>query len=228
MYRYETHLHTATVSACSYFQPQQVVDKFVRLGYRGVFVTDHFLNGNTTVNKALPYAEQIEKYCEGYESVKELAGDKLDVFFGFEYSYFGTDFLVYGLGKEWLLSHPEIMDMRPKEFFQFARKEGGVVIQAHPFRQDFYIDHIRLFTSDVDGFEVLNISRREIENRAAKAYADIYGLRQTAGSDIHGIGHKKLAGMEFKTPLKSEKDYCGRILRGEGNIFSIADKKYAQ
>ncbi|MDE6273795.1 MAG: PHP domain-containing protein [Clostridiales bacterium] len=227
MYRYETHLHTTTVSACSYFQPQQVVEKFVRLGYKGIFVTDHFLNGNTTVDRKLPYSQQIEKYCEGYEQVKELAEGKFDVFFGFEYSYWGTDFLVYGLDKAWLLKHPEIMEMTPKEFFAFARKEGGMVIQAHPFRQDFYIDHVRLYTSDVDGFEVLNISRREIENKVAKMYAEMYGMPQTAGSDIHGIGHKMLAGMEFETPLKSEKDYCERILKGEGKIFSIRDEKYA-
>ena len=98
MYRYETHLHTAITSACSVFQPEEIVEKYTRLGYAGVFVTDHFLNGNTTVPAELPWAERVKTFMQGYRAVKAQAeGTGLDVFFGFEYSYRGTDFLVYGL-----------------------------------------------------------------------------------------------------------------------------------
>lgn len=224
MYRYETHLHTALTSACSCFQPREIIDKYLRLGYSGVFVTDHFLNGNTTVPKDLAWERRIGLFCEGFRAVRlcaESAG--LDVFFGWEYSYKGTDFLVYGLEEDWLAAHPEIMDMRVSEFCPFARREGGLVVQAHPFREAEYIDHIRLFPSHVDGLETINACRDERCNRLADVLADEYALRKTAGSDIHRAAQKALAGMQFQTKLRSGKDFAERVKRGEGELFTLAD-----
>ncbi len=224
MYRYETHLHTALTSACSHFQPQEIVEKYVRLGYAGVFVTDHFLNGNTTVPRDLPWFERIARFCEGYRAVKECANGALDVFFGWEYSYKGTDFLVFGLGGDWLLDHPELMDMKVSQFCPFARAQGGFVVQAHPFREAFYIDHIRLFPSVVDGLETINACRDERCNRLADNLASEYGLCKTAGSDIHVRELKTLAGMQFQTKLRSERDFIERVKRGEGELFTLTDE----
>ncbi len=223
MYRYETHLHTSVTSACSRFQPEEIVEKYTALGYAGVFVTDHFLNGNTTVPRSLPWEERIKRFCDGFRAVRECAEGKIDVFFGFEYSYKGTDFLVYGLEEEWLLAHSSITELRVNDFCRFARAEGGLVVQAHPFREADYIDHIRLFPSVVDGLETLNACRDERCNRLAENLANEYGLRRTAGSDIHGVGQKKLAGMAFSERLRSGADYAARVKAGEGNIFTLTE-----
>lgn len=224
MYRYETHLHTALGSKCSDLLPQAAVERYARLGYAGIFVTDHFLNGNTTVPKELAWVERVARYCEGFRAVRDCAqGSGLDVLFGLEYSYKGTDFLVYGLGGEWLTAHPEIMEMTVREFCGFARAEGGLVVQAHPYREACYIDHIRLFPSDVDGLEVINAGRDARCNRLADVLADEYGLRKTAGSDLHHGTQSALAGMEFESRLRSETDFTERIKRGEGRLFTLSD-----
>ena len=225
MYRYETHLHTTLVSACSVFTPQEIVEKYVRLGYAGVFVTDHFLNGNTSVPRDLPWERRIVRFCSGYRLLKKAAEGEIDVFFGFEYSYYGTDFLVYGLEEEWLLAHPEIMEMSTNEFCLFARKEGGLVIQAHPYREASYIDHIRLFPRVVDGIEVINATGDERSNRLAGILANSYHLFATAGSDIQGKFQNSLAGMEFSQRLTSAKDYVERVKKGEGSVFTLTDKE---
>lgn len=223
MFRYETHLHTGLTSACSRFTPQEIVDKYTRLGYAGVFVTDHFLNGNTTVPQELSWERRISRFCEGYRFVKKAAEGMLDVFFGFEYSYHGTDFLVYGLEEDWLLAHPEIMEMRVSEFCPFARSEGGLVIQAHPYRAAHYIDHIRLFPAVVDGIEVINAAGDERTNRLAGILANAYNLAATAGSDIHRKEQAVLAGVEFGEKLVSAQDYAERIIKGDGSVFTLTD-----
>jgi len=224
VYRYETHLHTAETSACSRFEAEEIVEKYTRLGFRGVIVTDHFLLGNSTVPEQLPYAEKIHLFCAGYRKVKEAAeGTSLDVFFGLEYSHAGTDFLLYGLSEEWLLNHPEIMELSVNELCDLVKSEGGLVVQAHPYREAFYIDHIRLYPNKVGGIEVLNASNRDRSNRLARVLAEEYGLPMTAGSDTHGKWTVSLAGMEFETPLKDEKDFADRVSRGEGKIFTLKD-----
>lgn len=224
MFRYETHLHTSLTSACSHFQPAEIVEKYVRLGYAGVFVTDHFLNGNTTVPRDIEWERRVSRFCEGYRFVKKAAEGVLDVFFGFEYSYKGTDLLVYGLGEEWLLAHPEIMEIPVTQFAPLVRREGGLIVQAHPYREAHYIDHIRLFPAVVDGIEVINANMNERTNRLAGILANAYGLFTTAGSDIHGKEQTELGGMEFQEKIKSEQDFVKRILRGEGKIFTLTDK----
>ena len=93
-YKYETHMHTAESSACGRFCAREMVQAYKAAGYAGIFVTDHFFNGNCTVDRRLPWADKVELFCKGYENAK-AEGDKigLDVFFGFEYCVEGADFL---------------------------------------------------------------------------------------------------------------------------------------
>ena len=111
-YKYETHMHTAEASACATSTGAEMARAHKEAGYTGIFVTDHFFNGNTTVPRELPWQERVARFCLGYEHAKQ-EGDKigLQVFFGFEYAYHGAEFLVYNLDKNWLLHHENI-DLR--------------------------------------------------------------------------------------------------------------------
>lgn len=225
MYKYETHCHTARVSACSRMSAEELVELYVANGYAGIFVTDHFLNGNTSVNTRLPYAEAIEEFCKGYEEVKAAAKGRLQVFFGFEYSYLGTDVLCYGWDKETLLSYPEIMQMSMREFCAFCPGHGALAVQAHPFREAAYIDHIRLYP-DAEGVETFNACRTELCNKLGKFYAESYGKIKLGGSDLHSPDQKILSGMEFEERLFSERDFIRRLRAGEGKILG-KENKYA-
>ncbi len=222
LYRYETHLHTSPVSRCAVATVADTLAFYKRKGYDGVFITNHFLDGNINVDRSLPYNEKIEFYFSDYERGVEVGRELgLRVFPGVESSYGGTDFLIYGLGKEWYLANPQIMDMDKRSQLKFIRASGGFVVQAHPFREASYIDHIRLYPDCVDGVEVMNACRTELENRMARLYAENCGFIMTAGSDNHcGKVQKLLSGMEFETPLSDEHDYVARLKRGEGRIFT--------
>ena len=225
MYRYETHLHTSVSSACSCFTPEEIVEKYTRLGYAGIFVTDHFLRGNSSVPKDLPYDERVKLYFDGYRAVKKCAeGSGLTVFCGVEVSHWGTDFLFYGLDEKWYIENPDIMTEPPREMCRRARSAGALVLQAHPYRERDYIDHIRLFPREVEGIEIVNAAEGERSNDLARKLAAAYDLNVTAGSDIHRASQTFLAGMEFETKLKSEEDFIGRIRRGEGKIFTLTDE----
>ncbi len=163
MYRYETHLHTAPASKCGKSSIREHMEFYKELGYDGIFVTNHFVDGNINIDyRDKPYAEQIEFFFSDYEEGKKLEKEiGIKVFCGTELSYKGTDFLVYGLDKEWYLKHPEIMDMKKSEELPFLIENGAFVVHAHPFREAAYIDHIRLFPKCVQGVEVDNANRTD-------------------------------------------------------------------
>ncbi|MDD6994697.1 MAG: PHP domain-containing protein [Candidatus Borkfalkiaceae bacterium] len=227
MFLYETHCHTAISSKCAAGSAEEIADMYAANGFSGIFVTDHFLNGNTTVHDLLPegsYEEKVALFCEGYRKVKEAAqraGRGLQVFFGLEYSYRGSDLLLYGWNEETLKRFPEILSLKTSEFITFAKERGAFIVQAHPFRERDYIDHIRLFTG-AEGTEACNACEDERSNFLAQTYAKAYHKPTTAGSDMHRpFGQKTLAGTAFETPLKSEEDFIARVRAGEGKAVCI-------
>ena len=223
MFKYETHLHTLPVSKCARVNVKDNLEFYKSLGYDGVFITNHFIDGNGAINKDMPYEWQIETFFSDYDDGVALGREiGIRVFCGAEMSYKGTDFLVYGLGFDWYVKHPEIVDMKKSQLLPFLMENGALVIQAHPYREAKYIDHIRLFPRCVHGVEIDNACRSEFENEMARHYADAYGLLHFAGSDNHvGIKRPRLSGMEFDTPIADELDFVSRIKNGEGKMFSL-------
>lgn len=225
MYKYETHLHTMPVSRCAVATVEESLKFYKNLGYDGVFITNHFLDGNINIDPDASYAEKIEFYFSDYEKGIEI-GEKIGikVFCGVEISYKGTDFLIYGLDKEWYLNHPEIMDMKKSDELTFMRENGAFIIQAHPYREDFYIDHIRLFPRHVHGVEIVNASRNEAENNMAKAYCESYGLIEFAGSDNHKAAQcKNLAGICCEEPVCNVQDFIEKVKTQKTMIFELTN-----
>lgn len=220
-------MHTLPVSKCARQSVRQNLEFYASLGYDGIFITNHFLDGNINIDKELSYEEKIEFYFSDYYEALSLSEEiGIKVFLGVEISYRGTDFLIFGLDKEWFLAHPEIMDMRKSDELPFLASHGALVIQAHPYREDKHINHIRLFPRCVDGIETINASRPDFENAMADAYADAYELLKIAGSDNHaGHNAKRLAGVEFATPLIDEQDFINRVKNNEAKIFTIEKKE---
>lgn len=223
MYRYETHLHSFPVSRCGKADIYESLDFYKNIGYDGVFVTNHFIDGNLNMDSEASYEDKINFYFSDYEKGKEYGEEiGLKVFAGVELSYKGTDFLVYGLDKEWFLNNPEIMNMKKSEELPFMMSDGALVIQAHPYREASYIDHIRLFPRSVHGVEIINSSRNDFENNMAKLYAQNYDLIEFAGSDNHRAGgHPLLAGMCSDTPICDEKDFVSRVLGKKMRVFTF-------
>ena len=46
MFKYETHLHTMPVSKCAHKSIRENLEFYKKAGYDGVFITNHFLDGN--------------------------------------------------------------------------------------------------------------------------------------------------------------------------------------
>lgn len=227
MYLYETHLHTAPVSKCGKVSVRENLEFYKSMGYAGVFITNHFIDGNINIDKTLPYEELIEFYCSDYEEAVKIGKELgISVFFGIESSYKGTDFLIYGLDKAWLLQHPEIRDMKKSEQLKFFMDQGALVIQAHPFYEASYIDHIRLFPRQVHGVEVYNARRTEFQNNLARQYAEAYDLIPFAGTDNHHGGQKPLlGGMQTAEPIESEAQFVQLVLAGRASPFHLEKKE---
>lgn len=230
-YIYETHLHTVSASACGKSKGAEYIPFYKKLGYSGIIVTDHFFNGNCAIPSNLSWEERVNLFCKGYEEAKE-AGDRLglQVFFGWECRFDGDEFLVYGLDKEWLLSHPDILSWDHITHYQRIHADGGLIVQAHPFRERGYLTRVNLHPFQCDAWEAANAGNPPYQNQLAYHYATEHNIPITAGSDIHLVGATDCGeyfGVAFNEPLTSIKDYVNRIKSGKGYHIVATDEHLA-
>lgn len=216
-FKYETHCHTNVFSACATASPKEMVGKFHKLGYAGLIITEHF-NGSCKYDKTqMTWKEYVDKLYESYLLAKE-EGDKvgLDVFFGFEYAFHWAHFLILGLGKDWLLNNPDILDVYPEQVLNRVRQDGGFVVHAHPFRNG--VDRVILFPDLIDAVEVVNANRSHLSNYRSLKYAQMLDLPKVAGSDIHRTAQERLACIVTDRKIKDVNDYIQIIKDGTFHI----------
>ena len=108
MYRYELHMHTKEGSACAVSSVEDMIKQYVKIGFSGAVVTNHFIRGNTCVSRSLPWEQLIMQYSKAYTNGRKIAEElDFDLFFGIEEGYGnGKEFLAYGFEPEFLLSRP--------------------------------------------------------------------------------------------------------------------------
>ena len=220
MYLYETHLHTSPVSKCANASVRETLEFYKAAGYAGVFMTDHFIDSNIAPEaRELPYREKIEFYFSAFEEGVKIGQEiGLDVFYGFEMSQGWAHILVYGIDKEWCLTHEDMDKIRRSELMDMMRADGAFLVQAHPFRT--VKTEITLFPNHVHAVETFNASRNEFENRLALQYAENYNLPTFAGSDNHNAGRKTvLGGIMTERRIESMEDFVKMALAGEYTPF---------
>ena len=236
-YLYETHTHTKEASACADCTAEESVRAHKKAGYTGIIITNHFFYGNTAIYRKLPWNIWVREFCRPYENAKK-EGDKvgLQVFFGWEAGYNGTEFLIYGLDEEWLISHPQIKDASIEEQYRMVKESGGMVIHPHPFREEFYIPEIRLYPEYVDGVEAYNATHCSLESGAhwnpefdvkAQDYARKYSLPMTAGSDTHSV-ELLGGGMVFGRKLRDVNDFIKAVQDREALDYLDGTKKFQE
>lgn len=236
-YIYETHLHTVEGSRCGRTPAREYIPYYLDMGYQGIVVTDHFYgNVSYTPDRSAPWREQVDHYCRGYEeALDEGVKRGLDVFFGIEQHFDGDEVLIYGVDKQWLYDHPEIIGWNRRQLFDQVCAVGGCIVHAHPFRVRDYISCIRL-NQCVHAIEAYNGGNNPLDDCYGLAYARYWNLPAIAGTDMHRIGGRPdelTYGVQFEKKWNSIKDYVRAILnrepfdvkinegRGVGELFPL-------
>ena len=227
-YKYEIHMHTYESSACGKTHARDYIRPLIEKGYDGIIITDHFFRGNTRPDRNLPWPEYIDEYCRGYEEAKD-EGDKLGfkVFFGWEECFRPDEFLVYGLDKDWLKEHPEMLTWDHKTYYEKIREAGGCVVGAHPFRERGYVTRVNLHPFQCDAMEVSNFGNPPYQDILAYNFCKDRGILMTSGTDMHDVRvlEDTPCGMLFDEPLNSIGDFVKCILSGKGFTPMIPDDR---
>lgn len=155
----DMHIHTQ-FSPCSIINIPQLIAKAKAKGLDGICITDH----DTMASKSVLQDLKISDIC---------------VIVGIEYTTSKGDFLIFGP-----TDHIPLR-MSLEGLLSWIKKEGGIIIPAHPFRKSRPADINVLSLFDI--IEVLNGRNLPSENNHCREWINTNGknIKQIGGSDAH-------------------------------------------
>ena len=199
--RIDLHIHTSPLSACSYIDPQELIQEARRLQLDGICLTEH----------------QVVWDPDEVDKLAAEAG--ISIFRGNEFTTNQGDILVFGFYediKELLI----IQELRDK-----VTAADGYMIVAHPFRgfKTFGIGQLQLTVEQackrkvlefVDAVEIGNGKLSPEENNMARKVAEKLGLPGTGGSDAHRVDEIGTWVTVFEKEIESEIELVQELHAG--------------
>lgn len=217
-YKYETHCHTSQVSRCADISPEDTVRLYDKLGYSGLVLTEHYSPSTFRYTMLTPH-HHLKHYLSSYRAMKKFAGDSFDIIPGMELRYYFTinDYLIYGPDEKWIEAQGNMLPWYPEKTHEIAKKEGFIVLQAHPFRAWMS----RCNPDFIDGVEVYNGKNNAEDNEKATVWADETGkIIRLSGSDCHKKSQAGKGGIITEKRIKNPAELVSIIKGGEFKLIT--------
>jgi len=197
----DLHIHTSPLSACSYIDPQKLIQEARRLQLDGICLTEH----------------QVVWDPDEVDKLAAEAG--IRIFRGNEFTTNQGDILVFGFYED-IKELMIIQELRDK-----VTAADGYMIVAHPFRgfKTFGIGQLQLTVAQackrkvlefVDAVEVGNGKLSPEENNMARKVAEKLSLPGTGGSDAHRVDEIGTWATVFEKEIESEIELVQELHAG--------------
>lgn len=224
-FKYDLHVHTAQSSQCAKDTGSVLVEKYIDAGYSGFVVSDHFIGSPSCVVTDNTWENKINRFCEGYYDAKECGYKKgFNVFFGLEFFYYNTEFVIINLEPETLVNLGEsITKLDLADSLRMFRDAGAFTIHAHPFRVSRRINTIRLLPDLTDAVEVINGENNFMwpeANRLAQIYAKEFKKIAISSSDFHGGTGIISGGMAFSEMINTCDELVKNLTIGSAELIN--------
>ena len=202
----DLHVHTANLSFCGHLTIEEVISLYKKTDYDAIVITDHFYGGNAEAWEEKGIDNFLEYYFQTQQKAMKLGEENgLLVLPGYEFRFpqNSNDYLVYGFTEEHAKKCPGFFQMDIAQFSEFAKENGILLYQAHPFRNTMTV----VKPEYLFGIEAHNgHPRHDSRNDIAVQWAKKYNLHTIGGSDCHQIEDVGSAGIITDYPVKNITD----------------------
>ncbi len=207
MFKTELHLHTSPVSRCAHVDAASAIGQYIEWGYDTVVVTNHMSPALFSKELTCDHDDWhavVDYYLSDYRIAKKTAGDKMNVLLGMELRVRenANDYLVYGIDEQFVYDMGNPLDIKLKNIVPMIHEAGGIILQAHPFRDKMTVTNPKL----IDGIEVVNFTAgHDSRNDIACMWAKKFDMLGICGQDYHNRDYIIGAGILTDTLITNEK-----------------------
>jgi hypothetical protein len=208
------------MSRCATQTAKQTAEKYIEAGYTTLVVTNHFKASNM---RSDDWREAVDLFFEAIDLVREAAGERLNVLDGaeVELNTGNNEYLLYGASRERFYEIPDLLDLSFAQLFEQSKKQGMLMVQAHPFRFNMEV----VTPGYLRGIEVFNGEAGEDSHNWAamawlKHFQDKNDLFPTSGSDCHWVDQMPNGGILTERPIRSNDELLSVLLGREYALIS--------
>ncbi len=207
MFKTELHVHTSPVSRCARVDAKGTALHFASQGYSTIVITNHL--SPALFAKPLPCEQDdwkgiVDYYLSDFHAAKEAVEGRMNVLLGLELrvNNNSNDYLVYGIDEQFIYDLGNPFDIKINKIAPLIQEAGGVIFQAHPFRDGMTVTPPSL----LDGVEVFNFSAgHDSRNDIACAWAKKFDLIGICGQDYHNTSYLFGGGILTDTEITTSK-----------------------
>ncbi len=220
-FKTELHCHSSEFSYCSGQSGTDKIKQYAEAGYTTVVLTNHFNHSYAGWEDHVPF---VRRFYEAGEIMRAAAPEGMTVLTGIEIRFpdAWNDYLVFGVTEEQLLTIPDACRMHVSEFHEAVQSFGGLVIQAHPFRDNMTICRFEW----IDGVEVFNggnTRRHPLYDKAARFWGENVKAERdfilTSGSDHHNADHDICGGILTSEPIRTNEQLVEVLKSGKFELI---------
>lgn len=215
----ELHTHTSEGSVCGLITASELVQDYLKAGVDCIVITNHYSKNTYDRFKH----DLTNRYLLSYKNALQAAkGTSLLVLFGMELNLANhpNDYLILGIKEDFLDHYPMIFDESLETVAKIIHNEGGLILQAHPFRKP-----CKLKGEDcLDGYEFnmssfYNNHNDLLENWIIEHEESHAHLIYTYGSDCHGHDSVGAGIMEIEEKITNNQELVAALKQHHNNVW---------
>ena len=218
----DPHCHCAPLSKCAIIDGKRAININKAAGINGMVLTNHFDPYHLLENETKE--EFAKRYVDCYYENKKYADSiGFDLFFGIEVTLINEGWvhiLLFGLEPDFVFKHNNLYELSLSELRQIVLENNGMMIQAHPFRNN--VNQL-VNTKYIDGVEAncaINFEGHHIDEIIQVANDN--NITVVAGGDYHGNTYKTRVGTYVPRSIKTSQELKNYLLGRKEVFISIA------
>ncbi len=218
MIKVETHCHSGG-SWCATCDLDGLFSDYKRAGYGGVVITNHY---SYAEYKRLGFETEREyaKYFLELIDKATLVGKNygMKVFYGIEVrlNACGTEYVLYGFTKDFLLDNANIYEFTQEQLFKISNSFGILMYQSHPFREGVKVGNPKF----MHGAEYFNGHYDHVNNNSlARKFCEDNNLIKMSGTDFHDKDQPITAGIYIPESINDSFELTEYVKSGQAKLI---------
>ena len=222
MIKFDMHVHCSGASICADVTIEQLIDRYLSCGYKGVVLTNHINPKSYNAYEGLNHKQKTDYFFNVADKAVSLGREKgIKVLIGAEIRANTLDntfqeYTIIGFERALLYDNKPLFELDQKQIFKLCEKNHLFMLQTHPFREGVTCGN----PDYLHGAEAFNGHfHHDNNNQQALEFCQKYNLKMFSGTDFHHNIQPIIGGVYLPDFINNEVQLAEYLLNNQPRII---------